>query len=357
MDSIVFCTATPWENAFLFLQKNIFLRFNTKTIDPKTSSNETEPFGSNIGSPQGDGISGCFFNIYFEYSLRRVRKLLKGELIRHDHSYSKVVEITIPEEAIYADDADFITNSIEARNQMKTQIKGILEVDNLLVNESKTEITTLERKKKRKKKTDDNVDEPWREVIKLGSKIGDEEDIMRRKNLASIKLKEMTKLWIRNNYVRRNTKIRLYKAVVEPVLLYNAATWGLTKSDEKNLDSFHRKQLRIVLNIKYPDKMKNKDVYRITEEKPLTLQILRSRWKLFGHILRLDDRTPAKISMKHYYSPSTSPKFKGRPRQTLPKTLSDDLVRTVKEEPSFYNDFKVAELKTLNELEKLNNIA
>ena len=62
----------------------------------------------------------------------------------------------------------------------------------------------------------------WREVTKLGSKIGDEEDITRRKNLASIKLNEMSIIWKRNNYVRSNIKIKLYNAIVKPILTYNA---------------------------------------------------------------------------------------------------------------------------------------
>ena len=71
---------------------------------------------------------------------------------------SPTINITMPEEAIYADDADFMTNSIIKRNRIQTEIKGILEVDNLLVNETKTEITKVERKKKLKKK---KLGETW----------------------------------------------------------------------------------------------------------------------------------------------------------------------------------------------------
>ena len=42
-------------------------------------------------------------------------------------------------------------------------------------------------------------------------------------------------------------------------------TWGLTKNDENNLDSYHRRQLRQVMQmcVKYPAKMSNKNVYRV----------------------------------------------------------------------------------------------
>ena len=238
------------------------------------------------------------------------------------------------------------------KNKIKTEIKSILEVDNLLVNETKTEITRLERKNKKEN------DEAWRDALKLGSKIGDEEDVTRRKRLASAKLIEMIRIWIRNDKIRRVTKLKLYKAIVKPVkLLYNSSTWGLTENEESKLDSFHRMQLRKVLNIKYPDIMKNEDVYKLTEEVPISLEITKNRWKLLGHVLRMDKDTPAKKAMLYYFSPSESKKFSGRPRTTLPTRLSDDIKLAAEAEANFFVEYKVNELKTYNDLVKLNEIA
>ena len=327
------------------------LLLSATTLEVKIKGTETEPFGSNIGSPQGDGISGCFFNVYFEYSLRKVRENFNMQPIIQGNLNSPTIKITMPEEAIYADDADFMTNSIIKRNRIQTEIKGILEVDNLLVNETKTEITKVERKKKNEE------EEAWRDVVKLGSKIGDKEDVSRRKQLASAKLFEMKNIWIRNDHIRRETKLRLYKAIVKPVLLYNSSTWGLTKSEEAKLDSFHRMQIRNILNIKYPDIVRNEEIYRLANETPISLQITRNRWKLFGHILRLDDNTPAKKAMMHYFQPSESPKFQGQPRTTLPIKLSKDIKLTVKTDPSFILEYNIRELKINNDLNTLKEIA
>ena len=57
--------------------------------------------------------------------------------------------------------------------------KKILMKHNLIVNEDKTEVTTLKREKK-------GIEEKWRKVKKLGSLIGDKEDIENRKRLARI---------------------------------------------------------------------------------------------------------------------------------------------------------------------------
>ena len=59
-----------------------------------------------------------------------------------------------------------------------------------------------------------------------------------------------------------------------------------------------------MLNIKYLDKIRNTDVYKLTNKTPISLQIVKSRWKFVGHILRVNDNTQAK-SMKHFsYSES-----------------------------------------------------
>ena len=54
------------------------------------------------------------------------------------------------------------------------------------------------------------------------------------------------------------------------------------------------------------------------------MQILQSRWRLFGHILRRDASIPANASMSYYFS-ETKKRGKGRPTTTLPVTLNNDL--------------------------------
>ena len=52
-------------------------------------------------------------------------------------------------------------------------------------------------------------------------------------------MRSLNKLWIRENRIRPHVRIKLYKTIVKPVLLYNSSTWGLSKSEEDSLDSFH----------------------------------------------------------------------------------------------------------------------
>ena len=131
-------------------------------------------------------------------------------------------------------------------------------------------------------------------------------------------------------------KLKLYNTLVKSVLTYNSCTWGLTTQDEKNLDSFHRQQLRQVAGIFYPNKIGNIKLYKLTETRPLSIDITRSRWKMFGHVLRLNENTPARKAMKWFFQvPVGCKKFRGRKRATIVTTLNRDIERTRQQNTNF----------------------
>ena len=63
--------------------------------------------------------------------------------------------------------------------------------------------------------------------------------------------------------------------------------------------------------------MTNKSLYRMCQEKPLSLQIKLSRWSLWSHILRKDKDIPANKVTRAYFIPNGN-KLRGRPKTTLP---------------------------------------
>ena len=162
--------------------------------------------------------------------------------------------------------------------------------------------------------------------IKVGTLIGDEEDVERRKRLSNAALTKLLYVWIKGDKIKRKTKLKLYRSLVKSILVYNCGTWALTKSEEEKLNAFHRKQLRKVLNIKYPVKITNSSLYNKCEEHPLSIYILENRWRLFGHILRRNIEIPANKSMNSYFA-THGKKFRGRPLTTLPVVLNKDLSR------------------------------
>ena len=121
-----------------------------------------------MGPPQGDALSGVLFNIYFEESLRKVRNFRHEINSKDDGESGNWSPTFLPQEAIYADDADFLTTSEVEKNIITEKIGEILLRDNLKVNNSKTEQTEIFR--------GDGNTERWRTVKKPGSLLGDTED-------------------------------------------------------------------------------------------------------------------------------------------------------------------------------------
>ena len=117
-----------------------FLLSNTN-LDVRINNAEREPFSSNMGSPQGDALSDVLFNIYFEESLRKVRNLRHEINSKDDEESGNWSPTFLPHEAIYADDADFLTTSELEKKIITEKIGEILLRDNLKVNNSKTEQT------------------------------------------------------------------------------------------------------------------------------------------------------------------------------------------------------------------------
>ena len=213
----------------------IQLLLSNTTLYVRINNAETEPFSSNIGSPQGDALSGVLFNIYFEEALRKVRTV-RQELAIEDGEESGKSQTFLPQKAIYADDADFLTTSEDVKNTITEKIGEILLIYNLKVNSSKTEKTEIFR--------GDRNTERWRRDKNLGSLLGDAEDIQRRKQLSIASMDRLNHIWIRKDNVSEKLRLELYKKLVKPVLIYNSSTWGLTQKDTRVLDAFHRQQLR-----------------------------------------------------------------------------------------------------------------
>ena len=62
------------------------------------------------------------------------------------------MESSIPEEIVYADDIDFITEIEKAKDKIYQKAKEIMKSKNLLVNDEKAEYTTVKRGSKQEQR-------------------------------------------------------------------------------------------------------------------------------------------------------------------------------------------------------------
>ena len=60
----------------------------------------------------------------------------------------------------------------------------------------------------------------------------------------------LKKIWSSNSISQR-TKVRLYKTLVRPVLMYGYETWKINKNDENKIDVFQGRCLRRIIKIRW----------------------------------------------------------------------------------------------------------
>ena len=277
------------------------------TISVRLGKEVSPDFKSTIGTPKVT-VSPVVFVIYLESALREIRASIPPGPMR---------DMALPPEVNYADGTDFISQSRPWLESIEPDIIAILGDWHLKINEDKTEKTTLRRE-------GDRLAEVWRKTKKLGSLLGDEDDFARRKQLATAAFRALFTVWCSRSIISESLRLRHNNVFIIPVLTYNGGTWGLTASAWERLDTFHRRQLRSLLGIRWPQVIPNKALYGRCHAVPISALMRRSRWGLFEHILRLPQETPAALAMQSYFTCGDKV-WQGRPRTTIVSTLSADL--------------------------------
>ena len=168
----------------------------------------------------------------------------------------------------------------------------------------------------------------WRNVIKMGSKLDDREDIQRRKELATIALAKNDTIWKKNWKTKLTTRIRLYETLVKSVLFYNCGTWRVSKDDQRNLNSFYRRQLRKVLgssgHIKYP----TINCIRSQEQSHCRSPWQRGDGSCWDTSWDCQPTVLQERRLRYYFEKKTNKIFRGRRRTTIVSTLNEDINRT-----------------------------
>ena len=102
-------------------------------------------------------------------------------------------------------------------------------------------------------------------------------------------------IWDRSG-VRLVTKLKIYRSVVLPTLLYTCETWTVYQRHAKRLNHLRTSCLRKLLKIKRQDRIPNTEVLKRTGMQSVhtLLQLAQLRWT--GHVTRTpDELLPKKI--------------------------------------------------------------
>nr|KAG5699276.1 hypothetical protein BaRGS_000478 [Batillaria attramentaria] len=172
--------------------------------------------------------------------------------------------------------------------------------------------------------------EPIREVesfVYLGSVVdgqgGTDRDVTARIGKARAAMVMLKNIWA-SKVVSIRTKLRIYNSNVKSVLLYGCETWRTTKTMQQKIQTFLNTCLRRIFNIRWPEKIRNEELWERAGQEPAAKQILRRKWGWIGHTLR----KPASSTTRQALTWNPQGKRKrGRPRNSWRRDTEAELYK------------------------------
>ena len=184
------------------------------------------------------------------------------------------------------------------------------------VNSAKTKLMRMKTNNTQGVAADGKDIEEVTDFTYLGSRVnvtgGTEEDLRTRIGKARTAFKLLGKVWKARD-IKTNTKLKIFNSSVKAVYLYGAETWKTTVALQRKAQSFINNCLRRILNIHWPEKISNKELWKRTNQMPPTVEIQKRRWTWIGHTLRKEDPSIPRHSLR--WNPPGK-RSVGRPRNT-----------------------------------------
>ena len=244
----------------------------------------SEPFEVTNGVKQGCVLAPTLFSMMFSAMLMDafqdsdtgfpIRYRFDGNIFNLRRLQAKTkVQTDVLDELLYADDMDKNANTEAKMQRAMDQVS-------ITVNGQKLKV----------------VDKFTYLGSTLSRAVHIDDEITARIAKASVAFGRLrANVWERNG-IKLDTKLKVYKAVVLPTLLYACETWTVYQRHAKRLNYFHLSCLRKLLKIKWQDKIPDTEVLRKAGMQSMhtVLKLAQLRWT--DHVIRMPDaRLPKKV--------------------------------------------------------------
>ena len=256
---------------------------NTSTI--MTTDGETPAFPILAGILQGDTLAPFLFIMVVDYVMRvSVDTISEKGYQLHPRKSSRHPAQHLTD-TDFADDIALISHSLEHAQDLLQSLEQASNGVGLYLNETKTEclsrvLTNADLVVKTLGGASLKMVEDY---VYLGSFISSsEKDFNTRKGMAWSACNDMHKIW--TSQLPRRIKIEIFRATVEPILLYGSETWTLSRKLEKRLDGTYTRLLMRAQNLSWK---RHPSVSEIYGSLPHVSALVQSRRVQFaGHCYR-----------------------------------------------------------------------
>jgi hypothetical protein len=259
----------------------------------------SDMFETTSGVLQGDTLAPFLFVVLLDWVLRTAIPTDEdGFLLERRRSRR------FPEKRIsvlgYADDLAILASTEAGAQRMVDSLVRTAARVGLQINATKTEVLTVPANLDvRITCTNDSGQETplprcTRFVYLGGTVPNPQDDFARRRALAWNALKRLRPV-LNSEALSDKLRSRLFQAVIETVLLYNANTWTMTDTFERQVDATHSNLLRAAFNIYWPTRISNVDLYQRAGLQPPSQLLRTQRLRLAGHIIRSKEYCPQPV--------------------------------------------------------------
>ena len=284
----------------------------------------SETFNIHSGLKQGDALSPLLFNLVLEYAIKEMQKSNDGLQL---NGTTQILT--------YADDIALLGDNKETLiNNAKILLDKTKELG-LQINVEKTKYMVTDRIQNIHNNGNlvvcDKIFERVSNFKYLGSILNQtneiREELKRRINLGNACFYSVKKL-LGSRILSRRLKIRIYRTIILPVVLYGSEAWSLTLQDEKRFRAFENKVLRKIIGAKRDEetgewrKLHNAELHQLYNSPDIINVIKSRRLRWAGHAARMDEN---RIAYKVLIGKPDGKRPLGRPRRRWEENIRMDL--------------------------------